>query len=571
MRLNFIQYLHWRPLIGAVLGMLLASEVHAAPLRVTTWSMESKGAAQSNGPARESATNRVREASAVLKKLNPDVIILQQIESWQSCDELVKALLPTNYNLVICSSFRDARTGALSRRQVAILAKTKSYISWSEAWKSDGEKATAAAGGFAFGAVKLGNKNVGIFSVQLGDSALPGVDDPQSTVQRQERELAARQLLRQIAALKNWTANRIDALVVAGDFDTSLDDPQPGDEKTLRLLDDAGLANVFINIPLNQRITFVGKGQRPEATLDYVFTRNADLVERPQISTVAWSEHNPVTCDLDLNAPKPAGTPASAPATVSVPVVAARVESPPVRTFELPAVQPSPAPTPPVILKQAVSLPVIPNYKPWWYAGAVSGGFLLLVFFRRIMRRSRVRSASKTLLEMKVEAGASISMPTDAERIVITHRSAGTAGSNASAPTIVHVEATGSSQTQSQAWQRRAEEAERRAQRATAVMRAGLLPHLSRWLKEKLVRKLISDRARLMETQQAAALKMLAVDERLSRIESQLQQRNQDYEQRIDDLMRELAVAKEENRELIQAKITLVKAEMERERTRESK
>ncbi len=110
----------------------------------------------------------------------------------------------------------------------------------------------------------------------------------------------------------------------------------------------------------------------------------------------------------------------------------------------------------------------------------------------------------------------------------------------------------------------------RRAQRATAVMRAGLLPHLSRWLKEKLVRKLVSDRAQLMEVQRVAALKMLAVDERLSKIELQIQQRNQDYEQRIDELMKELAVAKEENRELIQAKITLVKAEMERERMKQS-
>jgi hypothetical protein len=174
------------------------------------------------------------------------------------------------------------------------------------------------------------------------------------------------------------------------------------------------------------------------------------------------------------------------------------------------------------------------------------------------------------LLAMKVESGASISLPTDAERIVITHRPVETAGSAENHPTVVHIETSGSSHTQSQAWQRRAEEAERRAQRATVVLRAGLIPHLSRWLKEKLVRKLVSDRAQLMEVQRAAALKMLAVDERLSKIESQIQQRNQDYEQRIDELMKELVVAKEENRELIQAKITLVKAEMERERMKQS-
>ncbi len=222
----------------------------------------------------------MREAAAILKQLNPDIIILQQVENWQSCDDLVKVLHPTNYNLVVCSSFADARSGALSRRQVAILAKAKSYISWSEAWKGEDQKAVAA-GGFAFAALKLGNKNVGVFSVQLGDSALSGSNGPQSAMQRQGREAAARQLIRQVAALKNWTANRIETLVMAGDFNTSLDDPQLADEKTLRLLGDAGLANAFINLPLNQRVTFPGNGQRPDATFDYVFTRNADLAASP--------------------------------------------------------------------------------------------------------------------------------------------------------------------------------------------------------------------------------------------------------------------------------------------------
>ena len=97
-------------------------------------------------------------------------------------------------------------------------------------------------------------------------------------------------------------------------------------------------------------------------------------------------------------------------------------------------------------------------------------------------------------------------------------------------------------------------------------MREGVIANLSRWMKEKLVRRLVADRAELLATQQAAALKVLAVDERLSKIEREIRERNQDYEKRIDDLMKELAVAREENRELIRAKISLVKAEMERER-----
>ena len=100
------------------------------------------------------------------------------------------------------------------------------------------------------------------------------------------------------------------------------------------------------------------------------------------------------------------------------------------------------------------------------------------------------------------------------------------------------------------------------------MIRKGLIPHLSQWLKQKLVRKLIADRAQLLETQQAAAHKVMGVEERLSRIEQQVQRQNETYQARIEALSRELLTAKEENRELIRARIAQVKAEMEAARAR---
>jgi hypothetical protein len=123
----------------------------------------------------------------------------------------------------------------------------------------------------------------------------------------------------------------------------------------------------------------------------------------------------------------------------------------------------------------------------------------------------------------------------------------------------------GSTQTQSQTWRPRSEAAGVAAWMPAAV-RAGIIANLSWWLKQKVVQRLVSDRAQLLATQQAAANKMAAVDERLARIERQIQQINQEYEQRIDVLLKELITAKDENRELIRAKIALVKAEMEKAR-----
>src|ERR1043165_9567175 len=100
------------------------------------------------------------------------------------------------------------------------------------------------------------------------------------------------------------------------------------------------------------------------------------------------------------------------------------------------------------------------------------------------------------------------------------------------------------------------------------MLRQGLVSQLSQWLKQKLVRKLIVDRAQLLEAPEAEARKAFNVDERLNRIELQIRQQNQAYERRIEELNRQLLAAKEESRELIRTRIMQVKAEMETARMR---
>jgi len=98
---------------------------------------------------------------------------------------------------------------------------------------------------------------------------------------------------------------------------------------------------------------------------------------------------------------------------------------------------------------------------------------------------------------------------------------------------------------------------------AEASVRHGVIRELSAWLKHKLVRKLVTDRAQLMEAQHIATRMATNLDGRLSRIEAQIQKQNQAYVHRIAELNKELAAAREENRELIRDRIAQVKAEME--------
>jgi hypothetical protein len=133
---------------------------------------------------------------------------------------------------------------------------------------------------------------------------------------------------------------------------------------------------------------------------------------------------------------------------------------------------------------------------------------------------------------------------------------------------LVHVDSPERGPVHSETWRHRALIAEQQVAAAQESLRAGLGPQLARWLKQKFVRKMVADRAAMIDAQNAAALQALAVDQRLARIEKQIQDQNAAYEQRIADLTTELNAARTENRELIRARIAQVKAEMLQARAR---
>jgi len=117
-------------------------------------------------------------------------------------------------------------------------------------------------------------------------------------------------------------------------------------------------------------------------------------------------------------------------------------------------------------------------------------------------------------------------------------------------------------------WEQRALAAERRAQKAHAVIRAGLLPQLGQLLKTKLVRGLISQRSDLLDAQHKAAAEMADLERRLDELHAPLQERLRAYEKRIEELEKALAAKGEENRELLKAKIQMAKRQLEAQRTK---
>jgi hypothetical protein len=188
--------------------------------------------------------------------------------------------------------------------------------------------------------------------------------------------------------------------------------------------------------------------------------------------------------------------------------------------------------------------------RSWWAAvgGGVLGIFLLLLGLLRIRRRN----PTPTLL----------AAPLVATQPSLSMLSMGGEGSIV----VSHPPAALTPAPDAGGWKERALEAERKAAQLHAVVKQGLMPQLSRWLAQKFVTRLSAERKALLETQQAAELAIAQIEQRLLEVRAPLEERLKTYEERIQDLERQLSAKTVENQELIKATIAAARKKLEAER-----
>src|SRR5688572_17977845 len=76
-------------------------------------------------------------------------------------------------------------------------------------------------------------------------------------------------------------------------------------------------------------------------------------------------------------------------------------------------------------------------------------------------------------------------------------------------------------------WKARALAAEARAEKATALLRAKLMPQMARWIMTEVVQRLLSHRAELVTSQSQAEQEVAELEKRLEKIHAPLAERLQ--------------------------------------------
>jgi endonuclease/exonuclease/phosphatase family metal-dependent hydrolase len=263
-----------------------------AKLRITTWNLEwfPNGSAHEATP--EKQAQRIQAAADVLKKLNPDILLLQEVRDYDACARLGDAIQTGAYTVVVCSAFKGGK------QQEAIMAKIPAQAEWSESWKS--VEGIDPPRGFAFAWFKIGNADIGVYSLHLKSNLITHGDPVAETAQNiRKREVAIDQLMTHVRDFIGVKIPAINRFIIGGDFNTNHDQAMFAAEKTLDTLGTGALRSVFDAIPFEQRITHPGTHGFPDATFDYFFGKNV-VMGKPIITQSNVSDHFPLTCDVAI-------------------------------------------------------------------------------------------------------------------------------------------------------------------------------------------------------------------------------------------------------------------------------
>jgi hypothetical protein len=98
------------------------------------------------------------------------------------------------------------------------------------------------------------------------------------------------------------------------------------------------------------------------------------------------------------------------------------------------------------------------------------------------------------------------------------------------------------------------------------TVQSSLAPQLVDALKNAVVQELASQRRELLAAQQAATAELTELARRLESVQTPLLERLRAYEQRVQELEKELGEQSKENRELLKMKIDLLREQIETER-----
>lgn len=253
-------------------------------LRIVSWNLQwFPGHVPESNP--EQQKEHMAAARDALRKLTPDVFLGQEIRDWNAMAELVSVY--PGLKVQVASTFGDRP------QNQTIASRLDADSAWSESWKYGPANPPR---GYSFAALRLpGGRFLLCYSLHLKSN----LGELRSNIAM--RHESSRQLLHHAAEMLAVYGKRGPCgVMVAGDMNTSLDDPKFKPDASVHALIAAGFHWTHDGVPFAKRTTIPADENFPDNCFDHILTLGlgkpvAMVVPFPKIS-----DHNPVVVDIDL-------------------------------------------------------------------------------------------------------------------------------------------------------------------------------------------------------------------------------------------------------------------------------
>ena len=258
--------------------------------RIVSWNLQWFPGHKPNATD-EAAAGHMAAAQKAVAELNPDVLLLQEVRGWDAAAKLCEAVpgLTTH----VTTAFEQIIPDARPQNQV-IAAKMPADSAWSAKWNGGG---SGPPRGYAFAALDAGD---GRFLLCWSLHLKSNVGEFGHNVSM--RAESARQLLAHIQdMLALYTPRGKCAVVVAGDMNTSADDPKFAADPTLRGFTGSGLWWTHEGVPFANRTTIPPEGSYKANCFDHILTSGLGRPVAFVKATPGISDHYPVVLDVDFS------------------------------------------------------------------------------------------------------------------------------------------------------------------------------------------------------------------------------------------------------------------------------
>ncbi|MBQ2282299.1 MAG: endonuclease/exonuclease/phosphatase family protein [Kiritimatiellae bacterium] len=267
-------------------------------VKVCTWNMRWF---PSGSPVVKPAKDEYKRSESAARFLNwqkVDIVMLQEVRSAEVVTNLIKMMERPGMKVAACTQFPTLPTDPVPQHQNAIITHYPVIDSGFAKWEKDGELEPPR--GYAYAVIDCEGTLILCFSVHFKSNFIAKEEDSVKTpiINRQTREATARQFVAIADTLskKEYDGRKIEAVFLAGDFNTSIFDENFKGEKTIQTIIDGGYRDVYADVPADQRETMPATKWHSSTVFDYIFYKGDKKLNDPYVAPKSWiSDHRLVS------------------------------------------------------------------------------------------------------------------------------------------------------------------------------------------------------------------------------------------------------------------------------------